>query len=65
MNKIDWIGWISIITLGVIFIIPLGYWVMNPELSHMEVFIEFWWLYLIALIPLAIYKLSNGSGKAQ
>jgi hypothetical protein len=28
---------------------PTIYWFSNPELTSMEIFIEFWWLYLILL----------------
>ena len=31
----------------IIMIYPSIYWMQNPELTQMQVFLEFWWLYAI------------------
>lgn len=44
MKKIA--GWIMIVAGLLLFLLPLVYWMKNPELTQMQIFIECWWLTL-------------------
>ena len=43
------------VLLAVVFI-PLIYWIRNPELTKIQIFIEWWWLYVSAVIMSIIIK---------
>lgn len=46
--------YVCAITFIISFSIPFIYWINNPELSQMEVFLHCWWNLLIGMIVAVI-----------
>lgn len=63
MSRFKKILGIVTFTLGIISALaPMLYWIMNPELTQMVIFIKFWWLLLLTiLITLLFVKGLNQS----
>ena len=44
---------VKLILLAIIFLIctfaPFVYWLLNPELTQIQIFIKFWWVMLIGI----------------
>ena len=41
---------IILIIVGIITtIIPFVYWITHPELTQMQIFLKFWWVYAISI----------------
>lgn len=45
----------AVICLAVL--IPFIYWIRHPELTEMQVFLEWWWLYVPSLIMSILIKI--------
>lgn len=54
MNFKEIFKWSILFILIILVIIPLVYWGFNAELTKMQIFLKFWWLYLI-VIGLSIF----------
>ena len=51
MNIREIVGWVGLLGILVIILYPLGFWFNHSDLTQMEVLIEIWWIYVVA-IPL-------------
>jgi cytochrome b subunit of formate dehydrogenase len=48
MKKFIWI--LVLIICGLVIFIPFVYYLQNPELTEMQIFLKFWWMDLAAVI---------------
>jgi hypothetical protein len=51
---------LGVIILSILVIANIGilvYWIINPSLTYIQVFIKFWWIYLIQIITSIIFML--------
>jgi hypothetical protein len=50
---------VCIIALIGLFLTPGIYWLFNPELTQMQLFFKFWWVYAIGLVLALILYLTD------
>jgi len=54
------LGYILLIIFGSTpVVVSFTYWILNPHLTQMEVFLELWWLFLIPFILIVIILLND------
>jgi hypothetical protein len=55
--KKDYWSWVLFGIIIILILYPLGYWGFNSHLTEMQIFLKFWWLYLIVVgIRIVLFK---------